>query len=73
MSQIAPEFEGIVQLIVYLECKIDAVTELLREKGITLSSEELDSKTLRIQAVQGYPKRYRIMNMMKNKHYDLTS
>ena len=72
MSQLTPEFEGLVQLIVYLECKIDAVTELLHEKGITLSTEELDSKTIRIQAVQGYPKRYRIMNMMKNKNYNLT-
>jgi len=72
MSQLTPEFEGLVQLIIYLECKIDAVTELLREKGVTLSSEEIDSKTLRIQAVQGYPKRYRIMNMMKNKNFNLT-
>lgn len=72
MSQLTPEFEGLVQLIVYLECKIDAVTELLHEKGISLSAEELDSKTLRIQAIQGYPKRYRIMNMMKNKNFNLT-
>jgi hypothetical protein len=72
MSQLTPEFEGLVQLIIYLECKIDAVTELLREKGVTLSSEEIDSKALRIQAVQGYPKRYRIMNMMKNKNFNLT-
>ncbi len=72
MSQLAPEFEGIIQLIIYLECKIDAVTELLHEKGISLSSEELDSKTLRIQAIQGNPKKYRIMNMMKNKNFNLT-
>jgi hypothetical protein len=72
MSQLTPEFEGLVQLIIYLECKIDAVTELLREKGMTLSSEEIDGKALRIQAVQGYPKRYRIINMMKNKNFNLT-
>jgi len=72
MSQLAPEFEGIIQLIIYLECKIDAVTELLHEKGISLSSEEIDGKTLRIQAIQGNPKKYRIMNMMKNKNFNLT-
>jgi len=72
MPQLSPEIEGLVQLIVYLECKIDAVTELLHEKGISFSSQEIDSKTLRIQAVQGYPKRFRITNMMKNKNFDLT-
>ena len=72
MSQLSPEIEGLIQLIIHLECKIDAVTELLREKGISLSSEEIVGKTLRIHAVQGYPKRYRIVNMMKTKDFNLT-
>jgi DNA-binding transcriptional regulator LsrR (DeoR family) len=72
MPQFTPEFEGLLQLIVYLECKIDAVTELLQERGISLSTEEIVSKTHRIHAVQGYPKRYRIMSMMKDGKFDFT-
>jgi hypothetical protein len=72
MPQLTPEFEGLLQLIVYLECKIDAVTELLHDKGISLSANEIDSKTHRIHAVQGYPKRYRIISMMKDGKFDFT-
>jgi hypothetical protein len=72
MSQLTPEFEGLLQLIVYLECKIDAVTDLLHDKGIALSSSEIESKTHKIHAVQGYPKRYRIVNMMKENKFDFT-
>jgi deoxyadenosine/deoxycytidine kinase len=70
MSQLTPEFEGLLQLIVYLECKIDAVTEILNERGISLSTNEIDSKAHKIHAVQGYPKRYRIVNMMRNNKFD---
>jgi DNA-binding transcriptional regulator LsrR (DeoR family) len=72
MPKLTPEFEGLLQLIVYLECKVDAVTEILRERGISLSTEEIDSKTHRIHAVQGYPKRYRIISMMKDGKFDFT-
>jgi deoxyadenosine/deoxycytidine kinase len=70
MSQLTPEFEGLLQLIVYLECKIDAVTELLHDRGISLPANEIESMTHKIHAVQGYPKRYRIVNMMKNNKFD---
>jgi hypothetical protein len=72
MSQTTPEFEGLLQLIVYLECKIDAITDILHDKGISITASEIDGKTHRIHAVQGYPKRYRIMNMMKNGKYDFS-
>jgi len=72
MSQLTSEFEGLLQLIVYLECKIDAVTDILSEKGISISASEIDSKTHRIHAVQGYPKRYRIISMMKDGKFDFT-
>lgn len=72
MPQLTPEFEGLLQLIVYLECKIDAVTELLRERGISLSTEEIDSNTHRIHAVQSNPKRFRIMSMMKDGKFDFS-
>jgi hypothetical protein len=70
MQQLTPEFEGLLQLIVYLECKIEAVTDLLHDRGIVISRNELESKTHKIHAVQGYPKRFRIINMMKNSKYD---
>jgi len=72
MSQLTPEFEGLLQLIVYLECKIDAVTDLLHDRGISISANEIDNKTHKIHSVQGYPKRYRIVNMMKNNKFDFT-
>jgi hypothetical protein len=72
MPQVTPEFEGLLQLIVFLECKIDAITELLHEKGISLSTEEIESKTHKIHAVQGHPKKYRIMSMMKDGKFDFT-
>ena len=72
MSQLTPEFEGLLQLIIYLECKIDAVTELLNERGVSLSANEIENKTHRIHAVQGYPKRYRIISMLKDGKFDFT-
>jgi hypothetical protein len=72
MQPLTPEFEGLLQLIIYLECKIDAVTDMLHDKGITLSANEIDSKAHKIHSIQGYPKRYRILNLMKEKKYDFT-
>jgi deoxyadenosine/deoxycytidine kinase len=72
MSQLTPEFEGLLQLIIFLECKIDAVTELLNERGVSLSANEIENKTHRIHAVQGYPKRYRIISMLKDGKFDFT-
>jgi DNA-binding transcriptional regulator LsrR (DeoR family) len=72
MSQLTSEFEGLLQLIVYLECKIDAVTDILNERGISLPTNEINSKTHRIHAVQGYPKRYRIISMMKDGKFDFS-
>lgn len=72
MSQLTPEYEGLLQLIVYLECKIEAMTEVLHDKGITISTSEIENKTHKIHAVQGYPKRYKIINMLKNGKYDFT-
>lgn len=66
MAQLTPEGESLLQLIIYLECKIDAITDILNNEGIHLSSEEIEAKTHRIHAVQGYPKRYRILGMMKS-------
>jgi deoxyadenosine/deoxycytidine kinase len=72
MQKLTPEFEGLLQLIVYLECKIEAVTDLLRDRGISLPINEIESKTHKIHAVQGYPKRYRIISMMKDGKFDFT-
>lgn len=66
MAQLTPEGDNLLQLIVYLECKIDALLDILNEKGINLSAEEFESKTHRIHAIQSYPKRFRILNMMKS-------
>jgi hypothetical protein len=72
MTQLTPEFEGLLQLIVYLECKIEAVADILQDKGIQISATEIESKTHKIHGVQGYPKRYKIINMMKNGKVDFS-
>jgi hypothetical protein len=72
MPQLTPEFEEMLRLIVFLDCKIEAVTDLLRERGISLSTEEIESKTHKIHAVQCDPKRYRILSMMKDGKFDFS-
>jgi hypothetical protein len=70
MAQLTPEDEGLLQYLVYLECKIEVIVDILREKGISLSTEEVGSKTHKLHAIQSYPKRHRILNMMKSGKYD---
>jgi len=71
MPQLTPESEELLRLIVFLECKIDAIVEILRERGIPFSTEEIESMSHKIHAVQGVSKRYRIMSMMKNGKFDI--
>ena len=70
MAQLTPEGEGLLQYMVYLECKIEVITELLREKGVSLSADEVESKTHKHHAIQNYPKRHRILNMIQSAKYD---
>ncbi|MFA5832153.1 MAG: hypothetical protein WDA22_01630 [Bacteroidota bacterium] len=39
------EIELLVGAIVYSDCKIDAVINVLQRKGITVSSEEIQNET----------------------------
>jgi hypothetical protein len=71
MPQPTPEFEGLLQLIVFLECKIDAVIELLHDKGVKLTIEEIESRTHKIHAVQRYSKKFRIKSLMKDGKFDV--
>jgi hypothetical protein len=70
MAQLTPESEGLLAYLVYLECRIEAIAEILREKGIPISVDEVETKTHKHHAIQNYPKRHRILNMIQNGKFD---
>jgi hypothetical protein len=71
MDKLSPEINALITTIVYLDCRVDAVLQLLAEKNITLDSGEIDSATHKIHAVQGDVKRYQISRRIKDPNFDM--
>ncbi|MBN1398144.1 MAG: hypothetical protein JXA06_08965 [Bacteroidetes bacterium] len=57
--------------IVYLECRVEAILELLGDKGITLEDADINSTTHKIHAVQGDVFRHKIACRIRNPNFDI--
>ena len=50
---------------------MEAMLDMLAEKGITLDSKAINSKTRRIHSIQGSVLRYQITCRMRDPDFDL--
>jgi deoxyadenosine/deoxycytidine kinase len=71
MNKLSPEIEALITTIVYLNCRVEAILRLLEDRGISLESKEVDSKTRSIHSMQGSIMRYQISCRMKDQNFDI--
>lgn len=71
MENLSTEMQALVTSIVYLDCKIEAILQLLGERGMTLEPKEVSSVTHQIHSVQGEVKRYQIACRIKDHNFDI--
>jgi len=65
MLQPTPELEVILGVLVYSECRIDAIVSILKQKGITVSSEEIENITQSFYQSEYEKKRSRILSTIE--------
>ena len=70
MDKLSPEIEALITTIVYMDCRMDAILQLLAEKSISLDPDEIHSTMHQIHAVQGDVKRYKISCRIKDPDFD---
>ena len=71
MDKLSPEIEALITTIIYMDCRLEAVLKLLKEKGITLEPDDIDSETHKIHATEAEAKRYKISFRIKDPNFDL--
>ena len=71
MESLSPDMQALITTIVYLDCKIEAILQLLGERGITLEPKEVNTATHQIHSVQGEVKRYQIACRIKDRNFDI--
>jgi hypothetical protein len=71
MDKLSPEMEALITTVIYLDCRIKAIVSLLIEKGITLQTEDIETATRKIHAIEGDVKRYEIFCRMKDGNFDI--
>jgi hypothetical protein len=71
MNKLSPEIEAIITTIIYLECRMEAIIRTLADRGISLDSKEIESRTHRINSIQGSVLRYQLSCRMKDPNFDL--
>lgn len=71
MDKLSLEIEALITTIIYMECKMDAILQLLEEKGIALDPDEIHSTTHNIHTVQGEVKRHKILCRIKDPDFDI--
>ena len=67
----SPEIEAIITTIIYLDCRVEAILQLLDERNISLDPDDIHSATHKIHAVQGESKRHDISCRMKDPNFDM--
>ena len=70
MAQLTPEIEALVNSIIYIDCRIDAVMKILGDEGVNISQDDIESETHRIHSIQGVVKRHIIMSRMRDSKFD---
>lgn len=71
MEKLSLEIEALITTIIYLECKMDAMLQLLEKKGIALDPDEIHSTIHNIHTVQGEVKRHKILSRIKDPDFDI--
>jgi len=71
MENLSPEVQALITTIIYLDCRVDAILQILGERGIKLEPKDVHAVTLKIHAVQGEIKRYQIAQRIKEPNFDI--
>jgi hypothetical protein len=71
MENLSPEIQALMTTIVYLDCRMEAIVQLLGEKGIILDPKEVQVEAHKIHAIQGEVKRYQISRRIKDPNFDI--
>jgi len=71
MENYSPEIQALITTIVHLDCRIEAIVQLLGEKGIPLEPKEINAAAHKIHAIQGDVKRYQIGRRLKDPNFDV--
>jgi hypothetical protein len=71
MDKLSPELEALITTVIYLDCRVRAIVDLLAEKGITLPNEVIDAAAHKIHANDGNVKRHEIFCRMNDEKFDL--
>jgi deoxyadenosine/deoxycytidine kinase len=71
MENLSPEIQALISTIVYLDCRMEAVLQLLGERGITLEPKEVHAAAHKIHAIQGEVKRYQISRRIQDPNFDI--
>ena len=71
MDQQDQETDALMNSIIQLECRIEALMKILQEAGVPISAEQLESETHRIHATQSEVKKHVLQCRMKDSRFDL--
>jgi hypothetical protein len=71
MNKFSPEIEAIITTIIYLDCRLEAITRILEDRGISIDSKEVASRAHRINTIQGSVLRYQLSCRMKDPNFDI--
>ena len=71
MENLSQEIQALITTIVYLDCRMEAILQLLGEKGVTLESNEVRAVAHKIHSIQGEVKRHQIACRIKDPNFDI--
>jgi SAM-dependent MidA family methyltransferase len=71
MEKLSPELEALITTVIYLDCRIRAIVDLLAEKGIIIPNEVIDAAAHKIHATDGHVKRHEIFCRIKDDNFDI--
>jgi len=71
MENYSPEIRALITTIVYLECRVEAIMQILCENGVALNPEEVHTTMHKIHSVQGDVLKRNIACRIKDPKFDL--
>ncbi len=71
MEKLSPEIEALITTVIYLDCRLKAIVNLLSDKGIVLGNDEIEAETHKIHATEEVVKRYTLFCRIKDANFDM--
>jgi hypothetical protein len=71
MEKLSPEMEALITSLIYLDCRLKAIVNLLGDRGISLPNEVIDAATHKLHAEEGEVKRYELFCRIKDDKFDI--